>query len=144
MNTKAHETPHLPPLAARMAAFLAVGVAIAALTITAHGFDGVAAPAAGLGTDAVAAGAASAAGSLRCPECGVIESVQEIGAFDEAIAANAPGRNSAGSPGGFEADLLRSYEITIRLRDGSMRVIRDPNPANWRHGEPVTIIAGAD
>jgi hypothetical protein len=30
------------------------------------------------------------------------------------------------------------------MQDGSMRVITDAKPAPWRHGEPVTIIAGVD
>jgi hypothetical protein len=37
-----------------------------------------------------------------------------------------------------------SYAITIRLRDGSMRVITDAHPAKWRPGERVTLIAGME
>ena len=43
-------------------------------------------------------------------------------------------RAPAGSAGG---------EITIRLMDGSSRVIADPNPAQWRPGERVMVIDGA-
>jgi hypothetical protein len=57
----------------------------------------------------------------RCVECGWIESVRE---------ADAPGAGSAGR------------EITVRLENGSSRVIVDDNPAAWRPGERVTIIDG--
>jgi len=56
----------------------------------------------------------------RCAECGLVESVS---------ASRAP----TGSAG---------REITIRLMDGSSRVIADPNPAEWRPGERVMVIDG--
>ena len=49
-----------------------------------------------------------------------------------------------GKSGAIEGEPLRNYEITIRMQDGSMRVIREAKSAYWRHGEPVTLIAGAD
>lgn len=144
MNTQANRLPHLPMPARRVAALMLSAVAIAALAISAQGFDGAVAPAAEMGAAGAPAGEAFAAPSPRCAECGVIESVREIAASDEDAAVKAPGRGPAGSRGGIEAHLPRSYEITIRLRDGSMRVVRDARPANWRRGEPVTVIAGVD
>jgi hypothetical protein len=55
-----------------------------------------------------------------CAECGLIESISAS-------------RTPAGSGG---------REITVRLEDGSSRVIVDPNPATWRRGERVMVIDG--
>ena len=38
----------------------------------------------------------------------------------------------------------RSNEITVRMADGSSRVIEDANPARWRAGERLMVIAGTD
>ncbi len=56
----------------------------------------------------------------RCAECGLIESI-----------------SASGSPAG-----SAGREITVRLQDGSSRVIVDPNPATWRRGERVVVIDG--
>lgn len=57
----------------------------------------------------------------KCPACGVIESVRTV------------------APAG---GLPATYEITVRLRNGSTGVHRDPSPANWRIGESVQFIGG--
>ena len=38
----------------------------------------------------------------------------------------------------------RNNEITVRMADGSSRVIEDANPARWRAGERLIVIAGTD
>ncbi|OGA22276.1 MAG: hypothetical protein A3I02_04475 [Betaproteobacteria bacterium RIFCSPLOWO2_02_FULL_67_26] len=38
----------------------------------------------------------------------------------------------------------RGYEITIRMADGSSRVINEAYPARWRTGERLIVIAGTD
>ena len=50
----------------------------------------------------------------------------------------------AGNPGETRVESTRSYEITVRLADGSSRVIIDAKPASWRPGERVIVIDGAD
>jgi hypothetical protein len=55
----------------------------------------------------------------RCEECGRIESIG---------ASHDPAESSR--------------EITVRLDDGSSRVIVDANPAAWRPGERVMVIDG--
>jgi hypothetical protein len=55
-----------------------------------------------------------------CAECGLIESIGP---------SNPPGGSA-------------SREITVRLEDGSSRVIVDPDPATWRRGERVMVIDG--
>ena len=140
---QAKKFPHLPLLVGGTAAILAGGIAISLLAISAQGFSGAVAPA-----EAAAAAPTGAAGaarsSYRCAECGVIESTQWIDVSDEDSAAREPGRMTAGKRGEATPMLLRNHKITIRLRDGSMRVITDAKPAKWRHGEPVTVIAGVD
>ena len=55
----------------------------------------------------------------KCPECGVVDSVRNVTA---------------------ENDGVPRFEITVRLRDGSTRVNRVSDPAQWRVGERITFI----
>lgn len=144
MNTKANTPLHLPMLAAGIAAVLVSGIAIASLAISARGVDGVAAtgePSQMAAAPAVAVAPPAAGG---CVGCGVIASTREIEASNEIATVNGPGRGAAGNRALIQAKPLRNYEIVIRLRDGSTRVVRDANPAKWKRGERVTVIAGVD
>ena len=38
----------------------------------------------------------------------------------------------------------RGNEFTVRMADGSSRVIEDANPARWRAGERLMVIAGTE
>jgi hypothetical protein len=58
-----------------------------------------------------------------CTECGVIESVRESAMRGEQA-----------------AESTRSYEVTIRFRDGSRRVFSEATPRMWRSGAAVKII----
>ena len=58
----------------------------------------------------------------KCPECGVVESMQCV-----AGEGNSPAL----------------YEITVRLRDGSTRVSHHTSPAQWRLGEHLLLIDGS-
>ena len=59
--------------------------------------------------------------ATRCTECGVVESTRSV----------AQGGN-----------LPALHEITVRLRDGSIRVSSQLNPAQWRVGERIILIDG--
>ena len=37
-------------------------------------------------------------------------------------------------------NLPSTYEITVRMRDGSLHVTRDPTPADWRAGDRIKYI----
>lgn len=63
----------------------------------------------------------SARAKLRCPECGVIQSIRS----SEAAGDKPP-----------------VYLTTIRFDDGSTRVLTDSNLAHWRIGEHITFIGG--
>jgi hypothetical protein len=130
---------HRPLLVWGGAAILASGIAIGSLAISAQGSNGD--PARAETPEAAAAPAAPGGRAYyKCAECGVIESTRVIEASNDKTAGYAPGR-TAGEIG---AKPVGNYEITIRLRDGSMRVITDANPARWRAGERVKLIGGAD
>ena len=66
---------------------------------------------------------AQARPKTRCDECGEIKSMRQV-----ASAGNLP----------------PTYEITVRMRDGSIRVHHDPSPADWRPGDRIKLIGGAD
>ncbi len=142
MTTRANQPLHLPKLVGGIAAILVSGIAIASLTISARGIDGFVAPVEPLEAAAAPGIAAPGARAYRCAECGVIESTREIEAPDEKTGVGASGRIAAG--GDIGAKPVRDYAITIRLQDGSTRVITDAHPARWRQGERVIIIAGVN
>ena len=120
MKMQANRPRHLRMLVGGVAAILVSGIAIGSLAISDPRIQGNAPGE--LSESATASPVASPRNRAdRCAECGVIESLREI-----------------------EGIPLRSYEITIRMQDGSMLVITDPNPAKWRHGERVTIMAGVE
>ncbi len=144
MNMQANKPLHLPLLVGGIAAILVSSIAIGSLAVSAQDINAIVAPAEPPAALAVPAIGPPGARAYRCSECGVIESTRKIEGPDENSGVNAPGRIAAGNQGGIEAKPVRNYEITIRLRDGSMRVITDAKPARWRHGESVIIIAGAD
>ncbi|MBE0620169.1 MAG: hypothetical protein IH605_06225 [Burkholderiales bacterium] len=144
MNMQTNKHLQLSLLGGGIAAVLVSGIAIASVAFSAQGFSGVVAPAEAPEAAVAPAIAAPVTRTRRCAECGVIESVQEIKATDEIGAVKSPDRITVRSRGEIEAKSPRIYEITIRMQDGSMRVIADAKPARWRHGEPVTIIAGLD
>lgn len=101
-----------------IAGFVAVVLAAAAL---------VAASVADWKSAAPAAAASSQGGAVEprtratCAACGRVQSVRRVAA-------------RGGAPA--------TYEITVRLRDGSTHVHTDATPANWRRGESVVFIAG--
>jgi len=141
MNIQTIKPLQLPLLGGGLAAILGGGILVAFLAISGQGFSAASVAAEAPEAPAVAAPVARA---YRCAECGVIESTRKIDAPGEKTAAKAPGRMAAGSRDELEAQPPQSYEIVIRLQDGSMRVITDAKPASWRRGEPVTIIAGVN
>lgn len=80
---------------------------------------------------------------LKCAECSVVESIREINQNNDEI--------DPGAADGVLRDVLnemprnstKSYEIIIRMKDGSSRVLVDATPMNWRPGERVVFIEGA-
>ena len=76
----------------------------------------------------------------RCPECGVILSIREIERHDEVSGPGAAGGVAAGNGDKTLVKSDRSYEIVVRMADGSNRVVNVANPARWRTGERLIVI----
>lgn len=113
---------------------------------------------------------AQAAAVEKCAECGVIESVREIAAKGQGSGLGAVGGAVVGGllgnqvGGGRGKDVMTvvgavggavagnevekrvktstSYEVTVRLNDGSSRVISEASAPNWRTGDKVKIVNG--
>jgi len=75
----------------------------------------------------VAPAVAEAQVKARCDQCGVIETVR-------ATAATADS----------SADTSAGYEVTVRMRDGSTRMLLAASQATWRHGERIIVIDGGN
>jgi outer membrane lipoprotein SlyB len=114
---------------------------------------------------------ASSAPVAKCTSCGVIESVREVsekgegsglGAAGGAVAGGLLGHQVGGGSGKQIATVVgavggavagnevekrmkatKSYDVTVRLDDGSSRVINENNPPSWRSGDRVRIVDGA-
>lgn len=142
MNAPAkNKSLHLQLLVGGIAAILVSSIAIGSLGMSPLGPNGVFA----LAEAAVApARTAASARTHWCAECGRIQSVRKIGVDDENAGARVPGPMAAASGGEFEGKPFASYAITIRLQDGSTRVITDAHPARWRPGERVSLIGGLE
>ena len=106
----------------------------------------------------------------RCAECGVIESVQEtqhrgegtgIGVVGGAVVGGLIGNQVGSGRGNTAATVIgavgggvagneiekrvkstKNYEITVRLDDGSSRVIHATSAPQWRTGDHVKVIDG--
>jgi len=105
-----------------------------------------------------------------CAECGVIESVREVeakgkgsglGAVGGAVVGGLLGNQVGGGRGqdvmtvvgavggavaGNEVEkrvkMSKSYEVTVRLHDGSSRVISEASLPTWRTGDKVKLVNG--
>ena len=114
---------------------------------------------------------ARVAAVATCAECGVIESVREVDAKGKGSGLGAVGGgvvggllgNQVGAGRGKDVMTVvgvvggalagnevekrvkttKSYEVTVRLHDGSRRVISESHLPPWREGDKVKIIDGA-
>jgi len=80
-------------------------------------------PAGAKGDEASAGVVSDTPTRTTCAGCGVIESVREIDTRGE-----------------HAAESTRSYEVTIRFRDGSRHVFNEATPRMWRSGTRVMVI----
>jgi hypothetical protein len=77
---------------------------------------------------------------VNCRECGLIESIRKMDHGESVPHAAVRGplaENQRPAPVRFTI-----HVITVRLEDGSSRVIVDANPGRWRLGERVKVIDG--
>jgi outer membrane lipoprotein SlyB len=108
--------------------------------------------------------------AAKCANCGVVQSVREIetkgegsgvGVVGGAVVGGVLGNQVGGGDGkrimtvvgavggavaGNEiekrARSTTTYEITVRLDDGSSRVVTEASPPSWRAGDKVRVING--
>ena len=113
---------------------------------------------------------APVASRAPCTECGVIESVREVDAKGKATGVGGVGgavvggllgnqigagrgkdvMTVAGAVGGAlagneiekRANSTKSYQITVRLDDGTSRVFNEASPPAWHAGDKVRIVDG--
>lgn len=140
MAPATHKLPYLGLLIAGVAIILFSTAGVAHMmgwgaTVT-EDADGILAP-----QQAVATKSTEVYARRRCPECGVIVSMQRIQDRDEA-ALQTTGDPRAGNPDGTHGKVSGRYAITIRMSDGSIRVIDYTNPPQWRTGERLIVIGG--
>jgi hypothetical protein len=88
---------------------------------------------------------------LRCPECGVIQSMREVerprpGVGQDIGDIEDAGNllRSASSAGATIPAFERRYEFTVRLGDGTTTVFTESSPRSWRVGSRVIVIAGSN
>lgn len=166
MNTQVNKSPQLLMWIAGIAVILFSIAGIAA-------FMGWTSPSKVEDNAALAKPSRSASNSFKakCADCGQIESVREIvtrgettglgvvggavvgGAIgnqvgagrgkDLATVAGAVGGAVAGNEIEKRAKSTKSYAITVRLDDGSSRVINETSPPTWRPGDQVKVTNGA-
>ena len=159
MNTQINKPSHL--------LMWITGVTV--ILFSANGIVGCG-PKADPGNNAAPAKSSTYTSKVKCVDCGRIESVQEIvtrgegsgvGVVGGAVVGGAIGHQVgsgrgqdlatvAGAVGGAVAGneiekrvkSTRSYAITVRLDDGSSRVINETNPPTWRPGDQVRLTNG--
>jgi hypothetical protein len=78
---------------------------------------------------------------VKCAECGLIESIQEAETDPEAAPLIAAGGPMVEDENRAPVRSARR-QITVRLQDGSSRVIMDANQSRLRLGERVKVIDG--
>lgn len=64
--------------------------------------------------------------ALRCPGCGWIEAKREV------------------LPDTAHPGAAKTYEYTLRMRDGSVSLFRETLPTTWRVGERLVLIEGTN
>ena len=76
--------------------------------------------------------------------CGVIASMREIRqpatGIDFGTAGGTARRGQSDLPG----ESTRSYEVTVRMNDGSNHVFMDSKPANWNESARQRFLIGVD
>jgi outer membrane lipoprotein SlyB len=108
------------------------------------------------------------AAAPKCPECGVVEAVQEVEVKGEASGAGAVAGGVAGAVIGNQVGSKKTktaarilgavggavighqveknvrttkrYDITVRMEDGTLRTLSQPQPPTWRAGDKVRVV----
>jgi hypothetical protein len=85
---------------------------------------------------------------VRCPACGIVESMRKIerpgdvGGQYTADISVARGLTGGASGSAIDANAItgKGYEITVRFRDGSTTLLNEASPRTWPLGSRVMVI----
>jgi len=108
---------------------------------------------------------------IKCMECGVVEAVQEVEVKGEGTGAGAVAGGVAGAVIGNQVGSKKTktaariigavggavighqveknvrttkrYDITVRMEDGTIRTLSQPQPPTWRAGDKVRVVNDA-
>jgi outer membrane lipoprotein SlyB len=86
--------------------------------------------------------AAAEAGHQWCSSCGNIESVRTIITHPHGSGLGAAGGAALGNQVEGNMHAATSYEIRVRLDDGTLRTFHQASPPSWRTGKRVRIVKG--
>jgi hypothetical protein len=79
-------------------------------------------------------------GKRYCEECAVVASTREIEQPGRAVVIGMAGATMRSEQRGTTERPIRSYEVTVRMRDGSERVFIEASATRWRAGERLILI----
>ena len=136
MKNKFKSYPHLPLLIAGIAVILFSSAGIAHIV----GWNPI--PGGYAGNAPVLVADSFSLVKVRCEGCGVIVSMREIEMRNKSAGSSAPSGAATGNRIETRGNATQHHELTIRLADGSSRVIDEVNSAQWRLGERVVVIDG--
>jgi len=77
-----------------------------------------------------------------CEHCAVITTIGEIEPLEHGIHSGAGSRTTADPGYEMTGESAKRYEVTVRMRDGSIHVIDQGRPVNWRVNERLIVIGG--
>lgn len=80
---------------------------------------------------------------IGCEQCAVVTSVREIKPLEHELHSGAGSKTVRGSGKSLTSERVRRYEVTVLMRDGSVRVIKQARTVNWRVNERLTLIGSA-
>ncbi len=82
--------------------------------------------------------------SMRCEECGIVESTRVIAQKDEGIDHSAAEVGKKGGRYAMASTPTKVSEVTVRMSNGASHLFTDANLTNWRAGERVIFIKGTN
>jgi hypothetical protein len=77
---------------------------------------------------------------VKCAQCGVVEATREITQLADGIDSGASAWMPWSGRGEMPRTSVKSYEVTVLMKDGSSRVFTDSAATNWRLGKRVVLI----
>ncbi len=79
---------------------------------------------------------------VQCADCGVVESTREVSTKGTGSGVGAVGGAVAGNEVEKRVKATKSREVTVRLDDGSSRVVNEGSSSPWHTGDRVKIVSG--